>query len=74
MNYLTTHNQVTTINLEENTYDLGALDLTFAPIQIVGSFKPGTLCATHEENASKTIIDFGGADVNLRQERGSPTP
>jgi hypothetical protein len=73
LNYLTTHNQVTTINLEENTYDLGALDLTFlAPIQIVGGFKPGTLCATHEENANKTIIDFGGANVSLSQERGSP--
>jgi len=73
LNYLTTHNQVTTINLEENTYDLGALDLTFlAPIQIVGGFKPGTLCASHEENASKTIIDFGGGDVELVQSRGSP--
>jgi hypothetical protein len=74
LNYLETHEQVTTINLEQGLYDVGAWDRTFlAQIQIVGGFKPGTLCAQHEDDASKTIIDFGGGDVLLRQKRGSPT-
>src|SRR5262249_42963431 len=30
----------------------------------------GTLCASHEDNASKTVIDFGGSTVSLDQERG----
>lgn len=72
-NAIENSSDATTINLEEGTYDLGALDLTFkSPIQIVGGFKPGTLCASHEEDPAKTIIDFGGADVNLIQKRGSP--
>jgi len=73
LNYLETHEEVTTLNLEQGLYDVGAWDRTIlAQVQIVGGFKPGTLCATHEDNASKTIIDFGGANVTLNQLRGSP--
>jgi len=65
----------TILNLEEGTYQLGAQLVVFkSPITFVGGFKPGTLCAQHEENADKTIIDFGGLQnaVYFEQPRGSP--
>jgi hypothetical protein len=64
----------TILNLEEGTYQLGAQSVTFkSPISFVGGFKPGTLCAQHEDSASKTIIDFGSMNnsVQLYQPRGS---
>jgi hypothetical protein len=65
----------TVLNLEAGTYQLGAENVTFkSPITFVGGFKPGTLCAQHEDNASKTIIDFGSMQNNVEfdQPRGSP--
>lgn len=64
----------TTLNLEEGTYQVGDIYVIFkSPITFVGGFKPGTLCAQHEENPNKTIIDFGGSPNNVQfdQPRGS---
>ena len=68
-------NQLTAIKIETGTYQLGALDVTFAaPVVIAGAYVPGTSCTQRVAGPDTTILDFGGAGHDVKLQEGLFSP
>src|SRR5690242_19277026 len=62
-----------TIRIGQGTYALGRIRMdALAPITIEGGYQPGSNCTQRAVDPANTVLDFGGAFVDLWQREGAP--